>query len=169
MSLHLAPITRANCLTAKEWRNGFRQALRTPVLLTDEMQNAFFDKVANDRHCEDRYWEIKQDKDFIGLGGLTDWEPENRLAEISLFIDPGQHRKGYGKESVRLLCEEGFDRMNLRTIVGEAFLCNPNWKFWGDLTSLFGGYCTILLNRKFWDGKYWDSYYFSWDRDCKWR
>jgi RimJ/RimL family protein N-acetyltransferase len=169
MSLHLAAITRANCLTAKEWRNGFRQALRTPMLLTDEMQNTFFDKVATDRHCEDRYWEIRQDASFVGLGGLSDIEWENRLAEISLFISPDVHGRGYGTESVHLLCEEGFDRMNLRTILGEAFLCNPNWHFWEKLTTSFGGYNTILPNRKFWDGKYWGSYYFSWDRDCKWR
>lgn len=169
MSLHLAPLTRANCLIVKKWRNDFRQALRTSVLLTDEMQNAFFDRVATDGNCKDRYWEIKQGASFVGLGGLTGIEWENRLAEISLFISPEVTRKGYGTKAVHLLCEEGFDRMGLFIIFGEAFHCNPNWIFWQKLTTSFGGYSTTLPDRKFWSGEHWNSYYFSWDRNCKWR
>jgi RimJ/RimL family protein N-acetyltransferase len=148
-------------------------------MLTEEMQDDFFDKVAHDRHSEDRYWEVWERTEayanvpagdtFIGLGGLTDIEWENRLAEISLFIKPFLQNRGYGKQAVKLLCVEGFNRMGLQTILGEAFLCNPNWKFWANLTQKFGGYATHLPNRKYWDGKYWDSYYFSWDRGCKWQ
>lgn len=169
MSLYLAPITRANCLTAKEWRNGYRQALRTSILLTDEMQNAFFDKVATDRHSEDRYWEIRDKNKFVGLGGLTDIEWENSLAEISLFISPEMQGEGRGTESVLLLCDEGFSRMGLKTVLGEAFKCNPHWTFWENLTNRFNGYSTNLPNRKFWDGLWWDSFYFSWDRSCAWK
>jgi ribosomal-protein-alanine N-acetyltransferase len=103
------------------------------------------------------------------LGGLSDIEWENRLAEISLFIDPQLHGKGYGTQAVRLLCEEGFERMNLQTILGEAFKCNPNWKFWEKLTTQFGGFMTELPNRKYWNGLYYPSLYFSWDRDDAWR
>lgn len=171
--IYLAPITQDNCQIAREWRNNFRESLRTPIMLTREMQDDFFDKVAHERHSEDRYWEVhtddKKEIEFLGLGGLTDIEWENRLAEISLFISPAEHGKGYGTQAVKLLCEEGFNRMGLQTILGEAFLCNPNWKFWANLTQKFGGYATHLPNRKYWDGKYWDSYYFSWDRGCKWQ
>lgn len=171
MSLHLSPITRNNCIICKEWRNGYREALRTPILLTDNMQDDFFEKVSRDRKSEDRYWEIKRDQgfpDFIGLGGLTSWEPENRIAEISLFLDPKLHRKGYGTQAVGLLCDEGFNKMNLKTIYGEAFLCNPGNKFWLALTEKMKGYWTFLPARKYWDGRYYDSIYFSWDVD-NWR
>ena len=168
--IHLAPITKANCRLAATWRNDFRQSLRTPIMLTEEMQDDFFDKVARDRHSEDRYWEIHEGGDkFLGLGGLTDIEWENRLAEISLFISPSEHGKGYGTQAVKLLCEEGFNRMGLKTILGEAFLCNPNWHFWDNLTLVFKGFSIQLPNRKFWDGRWWDSYYFSWDKSCKWQ
>jgi RimJ/RimL family protein N-acetyltransferase len=169
--IYLSPITKANCRVAATWRNEFRQSLRTPIMLTEEMQDDFYDRVARDRHSEDRYWEIHKefDKDFIGLGGLTDWEPENRLAEISLFISPKLHGQGYGRAAVKLLCEEGFNRMGLETILGEAFLCNPNWKFWEKLTDEFMGFKTQLPDRKYWDGGYYPSLYFSWNRSCQWQ
>lgn len=180
--IYLSPITKANCRLAATWRNNFRQSLRTPIMLTEEMQDDFFDRVARDRHSEDRYWEvhnsdipntydplIRGSHDFVGLGGLTDIEWENRLAEISLFISPELHGKGYGRAAVKLLCEEGFDHMGLETILGEAFLCNPNWKFWDKLTDEFMGFKTQLPDRKFWAGQHYPSLYFSWNRSCQWR
>jgi len=147
-------------------------------MLTEEMQDDFYDRVARDRHSEDRYWEVKHlihvhgegmCIQFIGLGGLTDIEWENRLAEISLFISPHEQGKGYGRTAVKLLCEEGFDHMGLETILGEAFLCNPNWKFWDKLTDEFMGFKTQLPDRKFWAGQHYPSLYFSWNRSCQWR
>jgi len=177
--IYLSPITKVNCRLAATWRNNFRQSLRTPIMLTEEMQDDFFDRVARDRHSEDRYWEIREKTEayrdipagdtFLGLGGLTDIEWENRLAEISVFISPFWHKRGYGRAAVRLLCEEGFNTMGLETILGEAFLCNPNWKFWDKLTDEFMGFKTQLPDRKFWAGQHYPSLYFSWNRSCQWR
>ena len=171
--IYLSPITKVNCRLAATWRNNFRRSLRTPIMLTEEMQDDFYDRVARDRHSEDRYWEVHLDNTgehkFVGLGGLTDIEWENRLAEISLFISPNYHGLGYGRASVKLLCEEGFDSMGLETILGEAFLCNPNWRFWDKLTDEFMGFKTQLPDRKFWAGQHYPSLYFSWNRACKWQ
>ena len=174
MKLHLLPLSRENCQKVREWRNEGRESLRTPVMLTAEMQSTFFDEVAWDRQSANRYWEIlnsdwHEDGDLIGQCGLTDIQWENRLAEISLIIDPRLRGKGYGKEAVRLICEEGFRRMGLKTIFGEAYKCNSAWKFWDNITTEFRGYATTLPDRKFWNEEWYDSLYFSWDVNCTWR
>lgn len=167
--IRLGPITQRNCDIVRYWRNDFRQSLRTSILLTQEMQTDFYNRISHDRKSEDRYWEVYNEAAFVGLGGLTDIEWENSLAEISLFIDPEVQHAGIGTEAVRALCEEGFLRMGLKTILGEAFKCNPNWKFWEKLTLKFGGYMTELPNRKFWNGEHYPSLYFSWDASDNWR
>jgi RimJ/RimL family protein N-acetyltransferase len=113
--------------------------------------------------------EVPAGDTFLALGGLTDIEWENRLAEISLFVSPLWQNRKYGRASVKLLCEEGFNNMGLFTIVGEAFLCNPNYKFWEKLTDEFMGFKTLLPDRKYWDGQHYPSLYFSWNRACKWQ
>jgi len=118
------------------------------------------------RESPHRYWSIHDAQcKLLAFGGLTNIQWENRIAEISLIIDPKKVREGIGTESVRLLRAEGFGRMNLKTIFGEVYKCNPAWEFWAGLTTRFAGAVTTLWNRKFWEGKYWDSLYFSWDRE----
>lgn len=155
----LKPITREGAQLAREWRNGWRQSLRTPILITKEMQDKFYDSL-QDRNSRDRYWEVWEDA-MLGLVGLTDIEFENRLAEISLFISPDRQRKGLGMQAVRCVLEEGFDRMNLHQILGEVFYSNPNFPFWVKVVKEYGGFATDLPSRKYWGGKYWDSYYFA--------
>jgi RimJ/RimL family protein N-acetyltransferase len=161
----LAPVTRLHCQVAREWRNGCRETLRTPILLTVDQQNSFYDGL-QDRNSANRYWEIKEGETFLGLGGLAGIEWENRLAEISLIIDPARQGQGYGKKAVRLLLEEGFLRMNLKTIVGVAYLCNPKWYFWSGVVKEYDAFGTTLPNVKYWNGEYHNGFYFSIDRKC---
>lgn len=164
--IRLSPITKEHCQIARVWRNGVREALRTPILLTEEMQDDFYNRIAHERRCEDRYWEVESGGGtdtwhFCGLVGLTDIEFENSLAEISLFLDPTQRRKGIGAAAVHLVLEEAFDRMNLHQVLGECFTCNKCLPFWERITQKYGGRGTVLPHRKYWAGQYWDSFYFS--------
>lgn len=164
--MRLMPITLEGCQRAREWRNDYRQSLRTTIMLTYEQQEEFFKKL-QDRNSEDRYWEVHDDNTSLGMwpmiamAGLTDIDWTNRLAEISLFVSPTERRKGLGKECVRLILEEAFDHMNLHQVLGECFRCNPCCGFWEKEVKAYGGSGTELPHRKWWNGKYWDSYYFS--------
>jgi RimJ/RimL family protein N-acetyltransferase len=62
-----------------------------------------------------------------------------------------------------MLLDEAFNKMNLKTVTGECYKCNPGLDFWYRVIEKYNGHKTILPNRKFWNGKYYDSLYFSID------
>jgi len=99
------------------------------------------------------------------MGGLTNIQWENRLAEISLIIGPKHRKKGSGTEAVDLLFDEAFNRMGLKTVFGECYKTNTNLGFWEHIVEKYKGYSTTLPNRKFWNKEFYDSYYFSIDSD----
>jgi len=96
------------------------------------------------------------------MGGLTNIEWDNRIAEISLILGPKYRKKGKGKEAAELVLKEGFNRIGLKTVYGECYKCNPSVGFWEHLIEKYKGYKTILPNRKFFEGFH-DSIYFSFD------
>ena len=96
---------------------------------------------------------------------MTGIQWENRIAEISLILDPKQAGKGIGKESVVLLLEEAFGNMGLKTVFGECYECNDAVEFWKKEVAKYKGFETRMPNRKLWKGKFYDSYYFSIDED----
>ena len=102
---------------------------------------------------------------FLGMGGITNIQWENRIGEISLIIDPEKRGKGVGKEVVHVLLEQAFLGMGLKTVFGECYMCNEAWHFWKKVKTRYSGLETILPNRKFWNGIFYDGYYFSLDVD----
>lgn len=116
---------------------------------------------------------------FVGMGGLTYIQWENRIAEISLILDPAQRGKGFGEQAVDLLLEQAFDRLGLKTVVGEVYGCNTEGiRFWAKMVDKYRPkdepkWQTIppfvrLHNRKFWKGQFWPGEYFEFDAD-DWR
>ena len=95
------------------------------------------------------------------MGGITNIEWENRLGEISLIIAPKYQGRNLGSESVDLLIKEAFERMNLKTVFGECYKCNPATGFWNLVIAKYNAYSTVLPNTKYFDGRYHDSLYFS--------
>jgi RimJ/RimL family protein N-acetyltransferase len=170
-NLFLDCLTLENVEVAREWRNNNIESLRTTYFLNDSMQKDFYEKIISDRASQHRYFGIfkpysskYQNKIFIGIGGVTYIQWENGLGEISLILD-GQHAgKGYGKESVKLLLDKAFNEMRLYTIYGECYKCNKSIGFWEKIIKLYDGYKTILPNRKFYNGEYYDSLYFSFSK-----
>src|SRR5689334_8398104 len=86
----------------RQWRNQQTEMLRTPFLLTIEMQSRFYSDVVCNRQSNSRYWGIWTDEkikpSLIGMCGLENISWENRLAEISLIFNPEYTIDKYGEE-----------------------------------------------------------------------
>jgi RimJ/RimL family protein N-acetyltransferase len=96
--------------------------------------------------------------------GLENISWENRNAEISIIMDPACQGNEHGSQAVELLLNQGFDYLNLENIFGECYLSNPAVKFWEKNIEKYSGTKTILPNRKYWEGEYWDSLYFNFNK-----
>lgn len=181
--MKLETLTRGQCQLVREWRNNELQFLRTPYMITEKMQDDFYDNVINGRDSKHRYFAIMEEltdeepnkkgevygpyskQVFIGMGGLTNIEWENGTAEISLIIAPEYRGKGYGKKAVEMLLQQGFGNMRLFSIYGEAYGCG-NYEFWKNFVEKRdkkkrNGYMQELCNRKFYNGKMYGSLWFS--------
>jgi RimJ/RimL family protein N-acetyltransferase len=143
------------------------------------MQAKFYDDVICNRNARARFWGIydfvEQEQIYadykpispfklIGMTGLENIEWENRLGEISIILNPEQQRKGYGEQAVKMLLEKGFNYMNLENIYGESYLCNTATKFWLKMATRYRAKTRTLPNRKYWNGAYYNSLYFSFNK-----
>ena len=144
------------------WRNDARNTLRTTGFSTIDIQEKFIENIDQKVH---RYFSF-YDPDLVAFGGLTYIQWENRIAEISLIVDPDMVRHGVGSDCVDMLLDEAFNKLNLKTVFGECYKSNPAHEFWFRATQKYGGTTTILPNRKFWNGKHYDSLYFSIDEEA---
>ena len=171
--MRLDVLTKHECEKVRLWRNQALETLRTPQPLTAEQQEAFYRDVVCNPQSRHRYWALIGENGaplcFMGMGGLTYIQVENRLAEISLILDPEVRGMGLGEQAVDLLLAEGFDRMGLKTIFGECYECNPDGVvFWNKVRDKYSGFSTWLPCRKFWAGEFHSSLYFSIDANS-WR
>ena len=163
--------TLEQCQKVRLWRNESMESLRTPYELTEEMQEDFYRDVICNRNSPHRYWSIITEPEefgktpfFIGFGGITNIQWENRLGEISLIISPSLRQGGLGQKAVDLLLDKAFNYMNLHTVCGECYCCNPAKDFWKEVNRECGGTWAYLPDRKYWNGSYYNSLYFSFDK-----
>ncbi len=163
----LEVLTWEDCDIVRKWRNDQLETLRTPYPLTLRQQNDFYEKVVCDRNSPHRYWAIKcfAVSKLLGMGGLTNIQWENGIAEISLIVNPQNRRQCVGEKVVELLLDQAFNHMRLQTVFGECYACNPAYKFWLKIVEKYDGYTTTLSKRKFWNGNHYASVYFSVDAD----
>lgn len=175
--MKLDALTREQVEQARQWRNEKRQLLRTPYRLSHEQQRRFYDDVVDNPASQHRYFAIvteeamtgySMDKyggaaygawsefKFVGMGGLTFIQWENRTAELSLITAPEEERK---PEMFDLLLDEAFQNMGLHSVSVETYGT-------GDIITSemviekYDAYYTWLIDRKFWDGKFWDSLWY---------
>ena len=158
--MELKAPTRQDVERVRHWRNNALETLRTPYLISEEMQANFYDSLQN-RESRNRYWSIYDNDELIGFGGLTGIEWENGLAEISLIMGAKFRGKGLGRRAVALILDTGFGNMGLKTIYGECYECNSAVDFWGAITKDHGGYITTIPRRKLWQGQLYDALHFS--------
>lgn len=163
----LKELTRADCEHAREWRNQSLETLRTPYALTKEMQSEFYDNIICNRSSPHRYWGVHDlNGVLVGMCGITNIEWENSIGEISLILDPEKRGNGLGAKAVDAILDIAFSQMGLKTVFGECYNCNSSGiAFWEKMVVLYNGTEATLPNRKFWCNKYYDSMYFSIDRE----
>lgn len=184
MNITLDALTRDDCEHVRQWRNRVPVGLRTPFLLTSEMQADWYERVICDRRSEHRYWAVRQEGQpwhphgdvvavngvtvkpevearLVACVGLTNIEWENHRAEISLITDPDRRGEGIGEQSVWLALEQGFDALGLQVICGEVYHCNPARTFWAKFAAMNLSTVVVLPTRKCWAGHLWDSDYFT--------
>jgi len=171
--MKLKELTLEDCERVRQWRNNCLESLRTPFLLTKEMQEQFYRDIICNRNARARYWgvwieyggESCRADEFIGMIGLENIEWENRRAEISIILNPEYRGKGYGEQAVDLLLEQGFTYLNLENIWGECFLCNSAIGFWKEIVKKYYGFAFTMQNTKYCKGQYYNSYYFNITRE----
>lgn len=175
--MNLLPLTLENMETVRQWRHEIPETLRTPYMLTTEMQQDYYRGVICNRESRTRYWGLWVDEfyiddryhqdegeaermqdTFIGYGGIENIGWENGCGEISLLIGPEYQGKGYGREAVRLFLEQAFNVMRLHTIHGEVYYSSPAVEFWRKMEP---NHITVLPRRKYYNGQYHHSMYFS--------
>jgi len=161
----LKELTREDCEHARAWRNGSLETLRTPYPLTEEMQSDFYDTiVCNRASCHRYYGAHDLNNVLVGIGGITNIQWENSIGEISLILDQDKRGNGLGAKAVDLLLDKAFNQIGLRTVFGECYCCNIDGvKFWTKVKDKYKGLSVMLPSRKFWNGSYYSSLYFSID------
>jgi len=150
----------------RRWRNASLDTLRTPFPLTREQQEQWYrDEICN-RNSRSRFWAIDEDlrEHLVGYGGIENIQWENRVGEISLLIDPAKRGHGFGQTAAHEIIREAFDNLNLKTIYGECYFNNPAIEFWRQVYRTYNGNEATLHNRKYVDGRYFDSMYFTMSR-----
>ena len=174
----LKPLTEYNMEQVRLWRHQVPETLRTPYMLTEEMQQQYYRDVICNRNSTTRYWalwerivtqgwsdggayKVKRSYDtFVGYGGIENISWANSIGEMSLLISPDHWWEGFGREAVGLFLEQAFMHMGLKYVYGECYECGP-YGFWKKMLEAYGGRYTWLWARKYYDGRYWDSYYFT--------
>lgn len=165
---------------ARQWRNEQPEILRTSFPLTAEMQEQFYRDVVCNRQANARFWgiwiptqievyELYSEKRMvdievlIGMAGLENIQWENRLAEISLILNP-DHADCMG-EALRQLLHEGFNNLNMENIYTEVYEFSPYLDFWLSYNPDFTPCFIRLPNRKYYRGRYYDSFYINFNKE----
>ena len=172
--MRLDALTAADMEQIRVWRHEVPETLRTPYMLTAEMQADYYRDVICDRRGTTRYWALTamakgvgdsewSPSHLVGYGGIENISWENRNGEISLLLRPECRGKGYGREAVGLFLEQAFEHMNLECVYGECYMCGP-WEFWEKMVVGYRHPAALLPDRKYYQGAYYGSYYFTFDR-----
>ncbi|MEM6805678.1 MAG: GNAT family N-acetyltransferase, partial [Bacteroidota bacterium] len=76
------------------------------------------------------WWAIcsSDNQTFYGAGGLNDFSQEHKKAEIGLWLLPDFWGKGIMSEAMPLICQYGFDNLDLHRIEGFVESNNHNCK-----------------------------------------
>jgi RimJ/RimL family protein N-acetyltransferase len=139
--------------------------LRTPFLLTSEMQEEwYFAEIAN-RKSTTRYWALQDNNTLVGYGGIENISWENGTGEISLLIFQNHKRQGFGAQAVRLFLDRAFNYLRLGAVVAEVYGSNPNSPFWERVGTEHNAHYTVLPHRKFVHGRYYGAEWYTFTKE----
>jgi RimJ/RimL family protein N-acetyltransferase len=169
--IEFAPLRREDMPELLKWRNASPGAWRDPIPTTITKQYEWFDTIVSHNlwfggmYCNCIGEPIKKTCiEYAFLMAQTQLYPidkDNHCAEIGLIVDPERRCQGIGEEVVKSTIDYGFRNLGLNMIWGECYYCTDAWKFWDKICPNR----VLLPQRKFWEGKFWDSLYFWWLRD----
>ena len=155
IKLELISKKREELLEIAKWRNKCMESLRsisyTPVSFYH--QSIWIENMTE----QDKYFFIYDsvNNKFIGYCGLDKICHINNSAEISLLIGIPYYGKGYGKATVKKLLHYAFVTLKLNCLFIEVYKTTNKFEgFWNKLGFRKEG---ILRQRKYWNGKYYDS------------
>ncbi len=160
--LELAPVCRGDLEQLRTWRNDHRvwRYCRQSDLISDVEQDAWFQRQSADPTIK-MYVLVRRvdgNRQAVGVCGLTSIDMISRRAELSMYIGPEHHGKGYGREAFRLLFIHGFQNLGLHQIWIETIGRHPADKLFGEL-----GFRPDGVRRDFYfkDGKHVDAHLYS--------
>ena len=170
--IYLDALTQSDCEQVRKWRNEDISGARTPYLLTELQQEAFYRDIVSNANSGHRYWAVcasdivyeQPGDNLVGIAGLTNIEWENGRAEIALMIGSDFRGKGYGREALHEMLEQGFERMRLMSIYGNVYECNKSINFWYNAIPAYNMIIRHIPKGKFWGGEYSDMLFFQADR-----
>jgi RimJ/RimL family protein N-acetyltransferase len=181
MTVRLRPIRREDLPSFCAWREAARPYLRTPFVINLDQQIRWYEDVVCDRRATDRFWAIEAsvvetfsetrmascalaprvERVLVGIGGLTEIQWPNGLAEISLILDPAAKGKGYGHQAFNAVLSEAFDAMGLYQVIANVYHHNPSLGFWKHMADRWGATAVDHGEVKFWAGKRHDETRFA--------
>lgn len=145
----------------RKWRNSALATLRTAFPLTREQQEEWYRNEVCNRASRSRFWAITDGMALAGYGGIENIQWENGIGEISLLISPDYQGRGFGMRAARAILNTAFLTLGLHTVFAECYLNNPAVKFWRKVFKEYDGDEVTLPNRRYSEGRYHDSAYFS--------
>lgn len=152
----------------RRWREHCRESLRTTTVENVYTQRKFYDNVVSNPESHHRYWSCVDEKGlFCGFVGLTYIDYVNGLAEISLITDPARRGEGIGTFAVKAVLQKAFHELRLHNVFGEVYACSPAYGWWTRLLEKMNAHSSnvVLPARKFWNGVFHNSLYFSFIND----
>lgn len=163
MSLILSRITLDSLLQVLDWREDIMGSLRTSTFITENEQIQFYESLKT--RTDIQLFSIWGNKNvypgLYGVCGFVNMNLINRIAELSLVVNPEFRKQGIGRRSLHLLLNKGFSEMGLRNIYGETYESNPDLPFWEKIIEEKKAYHTTLPERKYYDNKFHNSLYFN--------
>jgi len=164
----------------RTWRNDpqLRQFFREWKDISVDQQKKWYSERGNNSDPKHIYFQIMAKKQtlnseeakvdgryLIGCCGIlfVDWRL--RSGELSIFLDPRYHGRGFEKEALNLLMKYAFEEVNLHKFWGECYTSNDAMGLYRAI-----GFKEDGMVRHSWyhNGKYGNSYIFSMLKD-EWR
>jgi len=152
----------------RQWRDLVPETLRTPYPLTVEQQKQYYNDVICNRNGNTRYYGFWESpfNELLSYGGIENIQWASRIGELSVIVNPNMRGQGWGRVVVSQILNIAFNVLNLQTVYAESYKSGA-FQFWEKIAKEYNAYHTILPNRKYWDGKYWDSIYISFSNGCE--
>lgn len=129
LGVWLDTLDKIPCELLREWRNNY--SIYRYCRQNDLIPVAAHNRWAENLSERDKMYlvcvEGNTENTFfpVGVCGLTNMDLINRRAEFSLYIRPGEHRKGNGALALKTLFSHGFNSYGLEVIWGETYSHNP--------------------------------------------